>query len=252
MNYSVAELGRATGLSVDTIRYYQGLGLLSPPAKRGRKAVYSDEHFERLQVVRSMANRGLPLKIIALLLNKPTGNSADQALLAAIEESAGAQSYSAEELAVELGIPVSLLKSIEKTGLAEAQIEETGGSHYSDSDLSAARQALDLLSYGFPLHKLLALAVRHDRAIRKTVDEAIDLFNAHVRKSSRGQDDKQFEEVADAFAHILPVVTGLVAHHFQRVLVNRALKRLKKSGDREPLKTALEVAGKRRVGIRYP
>jgi hypothetical protein len=46
-------------------------------------------------------------------------------------------------------------------------------------------------------------------------------------------------------------VTGLVAHHFQRVLVNRALKRLKKSGDTGPLEIALKVASETRLGVRW-
>jgi hypothetical protein len=57
--------------------------------------------------------------------------------------------------------------------------------------------------------------------------------------------------VSAAFKEILPLVTGLVAHHFQRVLVNRALKRLKKSGDRGPLEIALKVASETRLGVRW-
>jgi hypothetical protein len=35
------------------------------------------------------------------------------------------------------------------------------------------------------------------------------------------------------------------------VLVNRALKRLKKSGEHEPLKVALKVAAETRLGVRW-
>ena len=154
---------------------------------------------------------------------------------------------SAEALSKRLGIPRSLLRSLETSGLAEAAETAEGDRRYSQSDLSAARAALKLLDYGFPLTRLLSLAVRHDRSVRTVVDEAIDLFDDHVRKPGGEQADA--DEVVRAFQEILPQVTMLVGRHFERVLVNRALKRLKKSGDRGSLKTALNAArsGRSRV-----
>lgn len=223
---------------------------------------------ERLRLVRSMAERGLSLKAIAMLLERD-GESNDSALLAALQEEAEEPSYSSDELAEQLGIPGKLLRTIEATGLAgdagadehpiapdaEAAASDDASTskpkrRYSQSDLDAARGALGLLGFGFPFTRLLALAVRHDRAARRTVDEAIDLFDDYVRKRE-GSDGDSSESVAKAFKQILPVVTALVAHHFQRVLVARALKRLRKKGDNDALRVAVEVARKNQVRVRW-
>lgn len=251
MEYEVADLAQAAGVSIDTIRFYQTGGLLPLPARSGRKAVYGDEHLERLRVIRSMAAKGLSLKAIRLLLDRdPAATSGDTALLAALEEETDGTAYSTEELAQHLGVPVALLRSVEEAGLAEGQETDDGRRRYSDGDLAAARGALRLLSYGFPLTKLLALAVRHDRAMRRTCDAAIDLFDDHVRKK-HGPQEENGEKVAAAFREILPVVTAVVAHHFQRVLVNQALRRLRRKGDATTLSFALKVASRTRVKVSW-
>ena len=53
-SYSVEDLALKAEISVDTIRYYQGLGLISPPQKNGRRADYSDEHISRLEEKRKL------------------------------------------------------------------------------------------------------------------------------------------------------------------------------------------------------
>ncbi len=252
MEYSAAELTQAVGLSIDTIRYYQSLGILQSPERRGRNAVYGEAHLERLRVIRSMADRGLSLKVIATVLERDGKDDSDRALLAALQEESAEPRLSSAELSLRLGIPRSLLRSIEKTGLAEAQEGEDGEGLYSESDLNAARGALKFLDYGFPLTKLLSLAVKHYRATKRTVDEAIDLFDDYVRKKGgEGGEEEDPEAVARVFKEMLPLVTMLIAHHFERVLVNRALKRLKKQGRKGPLELALKVARRNRVGLRW-
>lgn len=250
MAYTLSEVVQRSGIPVDTIRYYQTIRLLPGPGRDGRNAVYDDTHLDRLRLIRSMAGRGHSLKVIAMLLDKGERADADRALLTAIEEETAEPAYDSEHAARQLGIPHALLASVERAGLAEAQEQADGSRRYSEGDLRVARGALKILGYGFPLTRLLALAVKHDRAIRKTVDGAIDLFDQYVRKRTRGREADP-EAVTAAFKEILPLVTGLVAHHFQRVLVNRALKRLKKSGEDEPLRIALKVASETRLGVRW-
>jgi DNA-binding transcriptional MerR regulator len=280
MEFEVADLASAAGVSVDTIRFYQTGGLLPLPGRSGRKAVYTDEHLDRLRLIRSMASKGLSLKAIRLLLERDPeapGTSAprsDTALLAALEEEADGATYTGDELAAALGVPGTLIRSVEAAGLAEGLEDAQGRSRYGDGDLAAARGALRLLGYGFPLASLLALAVRHDRAVRKTCDAAIDLFDDHVRKkqgasvavarssglrdarsdaAARAPDDdpENGEEVAAAFRELLPVVTAIVAHHFQRVLVGRALKRLRRKGDSSTLSFALKVASRTKLKVSW-
>lgn len=250
MGHSLAALVQVSGHSADTIRYYQTLGLLPSPHHEGRNAVYDDAHIERLRLIRSMSRRGLSLKVIRLLLERGGKLDSDRALLAALEEEANDPAYTGEDLARRLGVPHALVASIERTGLGEIGEPDDAGQRYSEGDLHAARGALKLLSYGFPLTKLLALAVRHDRANRRTVDDAIELFDRYVRKrEGRGVEDA--EATARSFKEILPVVTSLVVHHFQRLLVQRALKRLRRKGEKGPLEYAVKVAARTRLGVRW-
>ncbi len=250
MAYSLVEVVQQSGVPVDTIRYYQTIRLLPGRAREGRNAIYDDLHLDRLRLIRSMASRGFSLKVIAMLLEKGERTESDRALLTAIEEESTEPGYDSTSAAQQLGIPYALLASVERAGLAEAQEQADGSRRYTEGDLRVARGALKILSHGFPLTRLLALAVKHDRAMRKTVDGAIDLFDQYVRKRTRSREADP-EAVSAAFKDILPLVTALVAHHFQRVLVNRALKRLKKGGDRGPLEVALKVASATRLGVRW-
>lgn len=256
MEYEVADLASAAGVSVDTIRFYQTGGLLPLPGRSGRKAVYTEEHLDRLRLIRSMASKGLSLKAIRLLLERGpasadgAGASDDTALLAALEEETEGAAYTSEELARQLGVPAALIRSVEEAGLAEGQETADGRRRYTAGDLEAARGAIRLLSHGFPLTKLLALAVRHDRRIRKTCDAAIDLFDDHVRKK-QGPAEENGEQVAKAFRELLPLVTAVVAHHFQRVLVNQALRRLRKKGDATTLSFALKVASRTKLKVSW-
>ena len=49
----------------------------------------------------------------------------------------------------------------------------------------------------------------------------------------------EVEAVAEAFRDLLPQVARLVALHFQRTLVNRALERIRNRGDYGALEKAL-------------
>ena len=171
-----------------------------------------------------------------------------RALLAAREEQAPARRYSAKAVATRGGLPDEVLRAVEKAGLAEAEAAADGASAYTEADVQIAAGAMKLLEYGFPVTKLIRLAVRYDRAVRKTVDEAIDLFDEHVRKADASPEG---ERMADAFRELLPATTALVAHHFQRRLVNRATRRLKRSGRRRDLGKALEAASAARLKLRW-
>ncbi len=249
MEFSVTETAERTGTTVDTIRYYQTIGLLHGPRREGRNAVYDDSHVERLERIRALADRGFSLKAIRALLELGDGGDADKLLLAALEQSAIETRYSAADLAREVDVPKAILASIERSGLLDEGIGEDPAKKFSQGDLEIARGARRLLRYGFPITRLIGLALKHDRGVRRVVDETIDLFDEHVRKASGGSEDP--EAVAEAFRELLPVTTALVAHHFQRTLINRALKRLKKSGEKRALEAAVSEANRTRIGFRW-
>ncbi|HEY6422581.1 MAG TPA: MerR family transcriptional regulator [Pseudonocardiaceae bacterium] len=61
---TIAELAARTGISVRTIRFYTGMGLVPPPAVRGRLGLYDERHVARLELVRDLQGLGFTLAAI--------------------------------------------------------------------------------------------------------------------------------------------------------------------------------------------
>jgi DNA-binding transcriptional MerR regulator len=62
--YTVDQLAGAAGLPTRTVRLYQSLGVLDPPQRKGRIAVYDDQHLARLLLIARLQDRGLRLRAI--------------------------------------------------------------------------------------------------------------------------------------------------------------------------------------------
>lgn len=61
---TIVELAARTGISVRTIRFYAGMGLISPPVVRGRLGLYDERHVARLELVRDLQGLGFTLAAI--------------------------------------------------------------------------------------------------------------------------------------------------------------------------------------------
>jgi DNA-binding transcriptional MerR regulator len=234
MQYGVEELARAANLSVDTLRYYQTQKLLPPPTRVGRRAVYATRHLERLRRIRRLQSEGLPLGVIRRVLGE---RRAAGDLARALRAERGDRRLTRGELAAEAGVPEALIRAVEDAGILEP--ERTGDDiRYTEADVALARTALALLNERLPLAELLGLAIHQAETTREGVDRAIELFDRHVRRDPHGA-ERSPEAVIEAFRRMLPAVTALVANHFQRTLVSRALARLERLGDRDGLRHAL-------------
>jgi DNA-binding transcriptional MerR regulator len=66
---TVDGLARESGVSVRNIRYYQELGLIHHPERRGRMAYYGAPHLTRLQRITALREEGLSLDAISRLLS---------------------------------------------------------------------------------------------------------------------------------------------------------------------------------------
>jgi len=61
---TVEELSSRTGISVRNLRFYTTKGLVPPPTKRGRTAVYNGEHVARFELLQELQGHGLSLSAI--------------------------------------------------------------------------------------------------------------------------------------------------------------------------------------------
>jgi len=72
VEYSIGELARLTGVSVRTVRFYVGQGLIDPPAGRGPGRHYRDTHVRQIVRVRELQRQGLTLdRAAAALQGRP-------------------------------------------------------------------------------------------------------------------------------------------------------------------------------------
>ena len=63
-SFTISELADAAGVAPRTVRFYTAEGLLPPPDARGRYALYSDEHLDRLRFILRSKEAYLPLGAI--------------------------------------------------------------------------------------------------------------------------------------------------------------------------------------------
>jgi DNA-binding transcriptional MerR regulator len=235
----VEELARRTDTSVDTIRFYQKRGLLPSPRREGRVAWYSAEHLEQLQRIRDLQARGFSLAVIRRLLAGEL-DAADEPLAAAVVEAADGELLTLDELASRAGVPTALLDAILREGLLVPRSRD-GEVRFAASDVSLVSAGLRLLEVGLPLPELLGLARRHHAATRAIAEDAVTLFDEHVRGPLRTADldaEARAQRLVEAFRTLLPTVTALVEHHFRAVLLEVAQEHLEAVGEQAELDAA--------------
>jgi DNA-binding transcriptional MerR regulator len=233
MEFRVEQLAAEGQVSVDTVRYYQTRGLLPPPTKKGRVAIYDDEHLATLKRIRALQERGLPLRVIQGVIAGSL-DEADLGLATAVAAATGSSEavFTLDQLAEASGVPTALLRSVEQAGLLIGR-EINWVLQYSADDLEIVRNGLALLDAGLPLQELLDLASRYDVHAREIAERSVELFDIHIREpilNRNGSDEAAAAELIEAFALLLPAVTDLISHHFRRVLLELAEQRFAAQG----------------------
>ena len=63
VTYSIAQAADRSGLSIDTLRYYERIGLVDPPARdSGGRRSYSDEDLGWLEFLTKLRTTGMPIR----------------------------------------------------------------------------------------------------------------------------------------------------------------------------------------------
>lgn len=250
--WRVEELARRGDVSVDTVRFYQKRRLLPPPRRDGRIAWYGPTHLTRLGRIRELQGEGFPLAVIGRILDGEI-DAADVPLAAAVAQAedtaAGDEPLSAAALSERAGVPPAIVDAVVREGLLVPRLSE-GQPTFTVADVEIVRAGLRLLETGLPLPELLTLARRYHEAVHGVAEEAVALFDEHVREPLRDadlSDDEEAERLVDAFRVLLPSVTALVEHHFRRVLLQVAQEHLAAVG--EPAELAAADAESVRLDI---
>lgn len=152
----------------------------------------------------------------------------DRALLAALSGDDDPHLETLDELAVTSGAPRPLLEALAREGLLIPRRSEPEPA-YDPADAEAVRAGMEVVEAGLPLAELLDLARRMDEAMRPVAEASVEVFARFVRdqvEATAEDDSEAAERLVSAFRLMLPAASRLVEHHFRRLVIAAALRRL--------------------------
>jgi MerR family mercuric resistance operon transcriptional regulator len=222
---TVDQVAATAGLGIDTVRYYQRLGLLAAPVRNGRRAVYSDHHVARLAEIRRLAEDGFTLTQIGALSSESSAIAAVDELRRLVDDALD-RSLSRSEVAEQAGVPEGLVALLVDNGLL-APLTIDPEPRFDEGAVSMVRAGLAVSAAGVPLDELVALAADHGANVDEVVERAVDLFERHIHHGTpaTGERADGEQDLVEVVRSLLPAVTRLVAQHFHRTLVTRARQR---------------------------
>jgi len=230
VEYRIEQLAQAGGVAVDTIRFYQGKGLIDPPRRDGRVTWYSERHLDRLRRIRDLQQRGFTLAVIRRFLEGELETS-DEALVEAVTAPPAPETLGLDELAARSGLAAPLLRQLEGAGLL-LPVGDGEEPRFPTEDLDVLAAGLKLVEAGVPLSALMELGAEHAVAVERTARRAVDLFDQHVRERIQAQSLPPAEAerlLLRTFEELLEASGTLVRHHFRRSLLRAARERIERS-----------------------
>jgi DNA-binding transcriptional MerR regulator len=231
MEFRIEQLARAAGVAVDTIRFYQGKGLIDAPRREGRVTWYGGGHLDRLRRIKELQQQGFTLTVIQRFLAGEL-EASDEALVAAVTRPSAPQTLTLTQLSERSGVAAPLLMSLQQAGLL---VPVEGGDEplYPADDLEAIEAGMKLIAAGVPLGALMELGKDYSAAVDRTARQAVDLFDRHVREriqAEGGATEAAERKLLQLFNELLEASGTLVRHHFQRTLLRAAREHIEKRG----------------------
>jgi DNA-binding transcriptional MerR regulator len=225
---TIAELAARTGISVRTIRFYAGMGLIPPPAVRGRLGLYDERHVARLELVRDLQGLGFTLAAIEGYLDRiPLDRSP-------------------EDLALHRALLAPWLPEEPET-VNKAELDVRAGRSLDDSELSRlvtlgvirpegpqswTLTSADMLGYGLSLlgtemDFAVQLAAKQiiERHTSALATELVALFHNTVLREyrQRGHPPELREALIALLQQLKPITVDGVVTNFQ-LAVNREIR----------------------------
>ena len=209
---TIDQLAATSGVPSRTIRFYQAKGVLPPPRKRGRVALYGPAHIERLQLISELQDRGLRLRAIREVLSRPeTSNETIREWLGVSEQVGDfmadtPQLMSERELRELLGDPKpGVITTLLKNGSITREGDGLRGPHFVVRSPALLRVAVALGNAGISLEVALGLGEILEKRLAKAAEEIVDYAIEHIGQGfGRSSDPK---DVADAIEALWPNAT---------------------------------------------
>lgn len=131
--YTLQELADSAGVSIRTIRYYIGEGLLPGPEGAGPQSHYTESHAKRLHVIALLKDRFLPLKEIRKELTGLDDTAIDRLII----DLGGPEQDELLDVKRSMAAPSEALESAHELRMLESEpIYDTDALDYIDNALS--------------------------------------------------------------------------------------------------------------------
>jgi DNA-binding transcriptional MerR regulator len=228
--FGLAELVDRSGVPVRTVRWYQSEGLLPKPTKRGRDAVYTDDHLQRLELIAELRDRGLTLTAIRDLVSRDRpGRTVAEWL--GVDATLSAP-WSDDRPRIIDRHELTELTGDRRAGLiAELQdaryVEPAEGGAWLVPSPALLDLALQLHDAGIDIDIAGKLRDLLRRRLSKAVDDAVKLIVERIGAGFAGT--ATAEEVATAIGALRPIARETTSLILAQE-VERALKRLVDAG----------------------
>lgn len=225
---TIDQLAERTGVTVRTIRFWAGRGLLPPPVLRGRTGLYGPEHVARLELVSELSALGFSL-------------SAIEGHLGRLPESAGATELALQRALLTPWVPEQLEE------VDRAELERRAGRSLADADLALLSdlgvvdvldggrvrlhgsgtlgEGLAVIDSGLPVdvwRRAHELIEQHTTAL---AEDLMKVFQDEVLQPyrDRGRPADERTRLAQAFSQLKPITVRGVVTAFGRA-VNRTIR----------------------------
>lgn len=225
---TIDQLGARTGITVRTIRFYAGRGLLPPPTLRGRTGLYGPDHLARLELVSELTALGFTLAAIEGHLER-------------LPDTAGAAELALQRALLTPWVPEQI-EELDRAGL-----DRRAGRPLGDEDVDALEGlgvvtridggrirlhgsgalggGLAVLDSGLPMdvwRRAHALIEQHTTAL---AEDLMKMFQDDVLQPyrDRGRPADERTRLAEAFSQLKPITVRGVVTAFGRA-VNRTIR----------------------------
>jgi len=213
MDLRIDGLAHASGLTVDTIRFYQREGLLPPAVQIGRTKWYGAVHVDRLERIRELQRRRFSLAAIRALLDSDRPEIVEGVF-------AGSDtSYTFEDLITRSGLDPDLGDRLRDSGLVRDPAD-FGREAYDAADVDLFQAVARLAQLGLPAEVIVELGRIYTEGVERMQSQVLDLFTGQ-----RGPDWEDADELsafqaraAAVAADLLPMVNRLVQYVHHRTL----------------------------------
>ena len=181
--FTVDELARTAGTTVRNVRAYQDRGLLDPPERRGRSAIYTHSHLSRLRIIGHLLERGYTLASIGELFGA-LEQGHDIAQLMGLEH-AVTSPWTDEEPAFYSLVDLVRLYGGTFNPMWLARAAELGilvqeGARFRAPSPKLLYAGSELVKAGIPLHEMLEVVKLLRANVEQAAEAMVRLVEQHV------------------------------------------------------------------------